>query len=590
MTRRKRQVYIYSAVTIGLTALAVYLVMSRTRGPASGKQSVQGVTQALLRHLPENCPTVQFTDVSDSSGVVFRHFDAVRSTMLPEDMGSGAAWSDYDNDGDLDLYVVNLAGPITWSPARIAESRGNALYANNGDGSFTNVAKAAGVDHKGRDMGAFWGDYDGDGDLDLYVTSYGPNVLYSNNGDGSFSDVTSEARVGDNSFSTGAAWGDYDLDGYLDLYVSNYVEFRPEDTSVKESSMQYQATVPFTLNPSSYTAQANRLYHNLGNGSFEEVAEAAGVDNLTGRSLSVTWCDFNDDRRPDLYIANDVSANGMFQNVGNGTFADIGASSWAADYRGAMGLAIGDFDLDLDLDIFLTHWIAQENGLYSNMRTEFEDMDADSLRFRDIADGVGLGEIALNKVGWGTDFFDYDNDGLLDLLVINGSTFENPENTRELIPMKSMLFWNRANKGYFNVAQVAGESLNRKIVGRGAAFADYDDDGDVDVYVVVHGGVGMLLRNDGGNDNHWLKVQTIGRAPNTRAIGAKLRLVSGGVSQLREIGAGSSYISQNSLEAEFGLGTSTLIDSLVVTWPSGLTQVMTRLDADQTVVVTEGSH
>jgi hypothetical protein len=353
--------------------------------------------------------------------------------------------------------------------------------------------------------------------------------------------------------------------------------------------MQYQVTVPFTLNPSSYMPQANRLYHNLGNGRFEEVAEMAGVDNPTGRSLSVTWCDFNNDRRPDLYVANDVSANGMFQNLGNGSFADIGASSWAADYRGAMGLAIGDFDNDDDFDIFLTHWIAQENGLYSNMRTEFEDMDSDSLRFRDIADGVGLGEIALNKIGWGTEFFDYDNDGLLDLLIINGSTFENPENTRQLIPMKSMLFWNRGDKGYFNVAEVAGASLKREIVGRGAAFADYDNDGDVDVYVVVHGGIGMLLRNDGGNSNHWLKVQTIGRAPNTHGVGAQLRLVASGASQLREIGAGSSYISQNSLEAEFGLGASTVVDSLIVTWPSGEIQIMTQLDVDRTVVVSEGS-
>jgi hypothetical protein len=255
-----------------------------------------------------------------------------------------------------------------------------------------------------------------------------------------------------------------------------------------------------------------------------------------------------------------------------------------------MGLAIGDFDGDEDMDIFLTHWIAQENGLYSNMRTEFADLDFDSLRFRDIADGVGLGEIALDYIGWGTDFFDYDNDGRLDLAVFNGSTFENPDNKRKLLPMKSLLFWNRGRRGYYNVASVAGEAFNREIVGRGAAFADYDDDGDVDVFVVVHGGQGMLLRSENDNTNHWLKVRTVGRPPNTGGVGARLRLVSDGNVQLREIDAGHSYLSQNSLEAEFGLGAVTTVDSLVVTWPSGERQVLTTLPVDRTVTVTQAGR
>lgn len=591
MSRRKKLVYFTGIATVVLIGAVLYYVVRRSGGgTASGDDTSSGITQSLLRNIPTDHPAVVFTDVSEEAGVIFHHFDAARSTLLPEDMGSGAAWGDYDKDGDLDLYVVNFSGPLSWSAEQLAAARGNALFKNNGDGTFTDVAPEADVDRRGWGMGAQWGDYDGDGDLDLYVTYYGPNVLFRNNGDGTFSDVTAQAGVGDDSYSAGAAWGDYDLDGDLDLYVANYVDFRlAENADRARKTAQYQSTVPFTLNPSSYEPLPNKLFRNNGDGTFEEVAEKLGVHNPTGRSLTVTFCDFNADGLPDIYVANDVSANGMYQNLGKGTFADIGASSWAADYRGAMGLAVGDFDNDEDMDIFITHWMAQENTLYSNMLTELKDVAPDTLRFRDVADGVGLGEIALQYVGWGTDFFDYDNDGLMDLLVINGSTFENPDNTRLLIPMKSMLFWNRGKRGYYNVASVSGECFTREIVGRGAAFADYDNDGDVDVFVVVHGGKAMLLRNDGGEKNHWLKVRTVGRSPNTHGVGARLRLVAGGLTQIKEIGAGNSYISQNSLEAEFGLGETDHVELLEVTWPGGKVQTLHNVPADQVVSVVEDS-
>jgi len=589
MSRRKKLVYFTGIATVIFTGAVLYLVARRPGlKPASNNDTTSGVTQSLLRHVPTDHPAVVFTDVSDEAGVVFHHFDATRSTLLPEDMGSGAAWGDYDNDGDLDLYVVNFSGPLSWSADQLSLARGNALFKNNGDGTFTDVASQAGVDRRGWGMGAQWGDYDGDGDLDLYVTYFGPNVLFRNNEDGTFSDVTAEAGVGDDGYSAGAAWGDYDLDGDLDLYVANYVEFRMETgADRKRMTAQYKTPVPFTLNPSSYEPAPNKLFRNNGDGTFEEVAEKLGVHNPTGRSLTVTFCDFDVDGLPDIYVANDVSSNGMYQNLGKGKFADIGASSWAADYRGAMGLAVGDFDNDEDMDIFLTHWMAQENTLYSNMLTELKDVAPDTLRFRDVADGVGLGEIALQYVGWGTDFFDYDNDGLLDILVVNGSTFEDPDNTRLLIPMKNMLFWNRGKRGYYNVASVSGECFARKIVGRGAAFADYDNDGDVDVFVIVLGGKSMLLRNDGGNKNHWLKVKTVGRAPNTRGVGARLRLVAGGVTQIREIGAGNSYISQNSLEAEFGLGDVDRVELLEVTWPGGKVHTLRDVPADQVISIVQ---
>jgi hypothetical protein len=365
MLQRHKVVILSGIILILFTAVIIFYVVQRsgTRSQTGNAES-SGITQSLVRQLPSDYPSITFTDVSEETGIIFHHFDATRSTLLPEDMGSGAAWADYDNDGDLDLYVVNFSGPLTWSEEEISQARGNALFRNNGDGTFIDIASEAGVDHRGWGMGAWWGDYDGDGDLDLYVTYYGPNILYRNNGDNTFTDVTGQAGVGDDSYSAGATWGDYDLDGDLDLYLCNYVDFSlGADVEGRNMSAQYKISVPFTLNPSSYEPASNRLYRNNGDGTFTDVAQELGVHNPTGRSLSATFCDFDHDGLPDLYVANDVSSNAMYQNVGNGIFNDIGASSWAADYRGAMGLAIGDFDNDEDMDIFLTHWMAQENTL-----------------------------------------------------------------------------------------------------------------------------------------------------------------------------------------------------------------------------------
>jgi hypothetical protein len=592
MLRRLKAAYI-SGIVLVIFTIAITIFVLRHSDPRnnSDDSGSAGITTSLVRQLPGEYPSVIFSNVSSEAGIVFHHFDAVRSTLLPEDMGSGAAWGDFDNDGDLDLYVVNFAGPLTWSEKEIASARGNALYRNNGDGTFSDIGPQSGVDHRGWGMGAWWGDYDGDDYLDLYVTCYGPNILYKNNGDNTFTDVTRKAGVGDDGFSAGAAWGDYDMDGDLDLYLCNYVDFRmSDDAEQNQKTSQYKISVPFTLNPSSYEPSANRLYRNNGNGTFTDVARELGVHNPTGRSLSATFCDFDHDGLPDIYVANDVSSNAMHQNVGDGKFIDIGASSWAADYRGAMGLAVGDFDNDEDMDIFLTHWISQENTLYSNMLMELKDVTPDTIRFRDVADGVGLGQIAIPLIGFGTDFFDYDNDGLLDILVVNGSTFENPDNTRLLIPMKSMLFWNKGKRGFYDLTRVAGDCLREKIVGRGAAFGDYDNDGDVDVFIVVLGGQPMLLRNDGGEKNHWLKVRTIGLSPNTRGVGARLKLIAGGSIQIREIGAGNSYISQNSLEAEFGLGENERVELLEVIWPGGDKQTLHDIPADQIIILNQGDR
>lgn len=583
-TRRTRLIWATAGVGIAFAiAIAAFLwVRSANRPTYRPGGEVEGLTASLARNLPPDYPRVVFTDVTDSAGIRFRHFQGTRSSWIPEDMGSGAAWGDYDGDGWVDLFVVNEAGPLglpdsarRHSPAR------STLYRNNGDGTFTDVTDAAGVDHRALGMGAAWADYDNDGRLDLVVTAFGVNTLYHNNGDGRFTDRSRASGVGGPvGFWTGASWGDYDRDGYLDLYITGYVRFvrRPGD----DVRLHNDPEDPASLNPSSYAPERNLLYHNNRNGTFTEVAARAGVIDTTGRGLSASWTDFDEDGWPDLYVANDVSDNALFRNRGNGRFEDISHPAGVADYRSAMGLAVGDWDGDGDQDIAITHWIAQENALYDNQR----QADPGPLRFRDEADRFGLGQIALDFIGWGTSFLDYDNDGWLDLIVVNGSTFQDRNDPTRLVAMKNQLFWNRGPKeGFFDVSSVGGAWFQQPNVGRGAAIADYDRDGDLDVFVVVNGGRGVLLRNDGGDRNAWLDVDLRNTTGNTEGVGATIRVIAGGRSQVRQVGAQSSYLSQNARTEHFGLGQLTRVDTLEVTWPGGQRQRLLDLPVNQRLVV-----
>lgn len=602
LPKRKRLVLrtiVFASLFIVIISAIFWFLLKPEKQYTPGEK-IEGLTAELERSLPEDYPKVTFTDATKSAGINFYHFSDTRSTQLPEDMGSGAAWGDYNNDGWQDLFIANQAGALPNNPDNPNESTAFCqLYHNNGNGTFTEVSAQTGVNVLNWAIAAAWGDYNNDGWLDLFISNYGENLFFKNNGDSdslgqvTFSDFTKETRLGGiDGFWAGASWTDFNKDGWLDLYVAGYVKYEyQEDQKV---SLQYSAEVPVSINPSSFEPERNLLYRNNGNGSFTEISRRAGVAGEQGRSLSATWCDFDEDGWVDLYVANDVSDNVLFRNLGNETFEEISHSAWVADYRGAMGLAAGDWDGDLDMDLFVTHWIAQENALYSNHLSElakYGNSEQKQFRFVDEADRYGLGQIALDYIGWGTSFFDYDNDGRLDLFISNGSTLQQKEDPTLLIGMKDLLFWNRGDEdGFYEMSPVSGEYFKQEYVGRGAAFSDYDNDGDVDIFIVNNNGPGILLKNDDGNTKNWSKVKLTGTKSNRFAIGAKLKLVTKDRTQIRQVGSQSSYCSQSSVIQHFGLGASTIIDTLKITWPAGTEQEFYELPINQQIEVQEGNN
>ena len=592
VSKRKRSIYITSLIAIIIAVLLILIFFRKEKRKVyTTGELAEGVTSELSKAVPKDHPDVRFTDITKSAGIHFTHFYGQRSTQLPEDMGSGAAWIDYDQDGFDDLLIINEAGPLTMTPDQVNKSPARCmLYHNNGNGTFTDVTDKAGINFKGCGMGVAVGDIDNDGYPDIFITAYGKNVFYHNNGKGTFTDESKKTRLGGiEGFWTGASFADYDKDGYLDLYVCGYVKY--SQLNKAKVLRRGNDEEPPDINPLSFPPERNLLYHNNRNGTFTEVAFPAGVADPGGKSLSASWCDFNNDGWPDLYVANDVSDNMLYLNNGDGTFSEGSHLAHVADYRGAMGLAIGDWDNNGTMDMFVTHWLAEENGFYINKLNAISknSIYPSSLKFQDEAEKYGLGQVSLDYVGWGTSFFDYDNDTRLDLFVVNGSTNQQEGNPKNLILMNNLLFWNEGTeKGFADVTSVSGQALSDKNVGRGAAFGDYDNDGDVDVFVVNNCGEGMLLRNDGGNKNNWLELKLVGIKSNRSAIGAKIRIVSGNVSQIREVNNQSSYLSQNSLTQHFGLAKFKKIDTLNIQWPSGLNQQFLNVPVNERIGITEG--
>ncbi|MCX6206873.1 MAG: CRTAC1 family protein [Bacteroidetes bacterium] len=594
ISKRKRSIKVTSwiaAVFVVALLIVFFIIIKRNEKQYDPGEPINGITVELYKPVPKNHPEIEFADVSKTSGIDFTHFSGKRSEQLPEDMGSGAVWIDYDQDGNEDLVIINQSGPLTMTADEIKKSAAHSeLYHNNGNGTFTNVTIQSGLNFHGCGMGVAVGDVDNDGFPDVFITAYGNNIYYRNNGNGTFTDQTKKTGLGGKEgFWAGASWADYDKDGYLDLYVCGYVKYSRLNKQV--ASQKDNREEPAGINPLSFPSQRNLLYHNNKNGTFTELAVTAGVADPAGKSLSASWCDFNNDGWPDLYVANDVSDNVMYINKGDGTFNDVSHLAHVADYRGAMGLGVGDWDNDGDMDLFVTHWLAEENGFYTNklINKEKGENASQSLQFQDEAERYGLGQVSLDDVAWGTSFFDYDNDTRLDLFTVTGSTNQQGEHPELLVPMKNRLFWNEgSDKGFAEVTSVSGEALSYENVGRGAAFGDFDNDGDVDIFIVNNCGKAVLLRNDGGNKNSWLELKLVGTKSNRSAIGARIKIVSGTVSQIREVNNQSSYLSQNSLTQHIGLAKNSKVDSIEIRWPSGLIQHLQNIPINKQIEITEG--
>ncbi|MCH8293762.1 CRTAC1 family protein [Candidatus Poribacteria bacterium] len=488
-------------------------------------------------------------------------------------MGVGAAFFDFDNDGHLDLYLVNGA----YLPASDEDnSPTDRLYRNNGDGTFADVTYQAGITETRYGMGCCVGDYDNDGNQDIYITNFGMNLLYRNNGDGTFTDVTERAGVGDNRFSAGCAFADYDKDGFLDLFVANYVLL-----DLANSPDCSQRGIPAYCRPEDFPPTPDVLYHNNGDGTFSDVTKPSGITSV-GRGLGVLWSDVDSDGWLDLYVANDRMANFLYRNSGDGTFTEVGelygvALNEHAFAESGMGVDAGDYDNDGDLDLVVTNYQAETNTLYQN--------DGNGI-FWDMTAQAHLSEPTLIPLAWGTVFADFDNDGWLDLFFANGHLHDNIEMLEEVGTYKqqNQLFRNMGNGQFVAISRRAIISKSS----RGVISGDYDNDGDIDLFVMNIGDTPDLLRNDTPQTNHWLGVKLVGTTSNRDGIGARVTLRVGKKKLLREVKSGSSYLSQNDLRLLFGLGKSNRVDSITVHWPSGIDDQLQSVDADEWLTIQEG--
>jgi len=534
-----------------------------------------------------NRQPVAFVDVTKAAGINFSSFSSPDKKYIVESMGGGVALFDFDGDGRLDIYLVNS---YTVDAALANRPRPHAaLYRNLGNGTFEEVAAKAGVADPGWAMGVAVADCDNDGFDDLYVTCFGPNRLYHNRGNGTFEDVTEKAGVGDPRFSTGAAWGDYNRDGYLDLFVSNYVDFKLEDLPQfgKGKLCQYRG-VPVQCGPRGLPGSGDILYRNNGDGTFTDVSKAAKVDDPSGYyGLGVTWTDFDDDGWPDILVANDATPNYAYRNNHDGTFTEMGftlgfAVNENGIEQGSMGISIGDYDRDGRLDVVVTNFSDDYNTIYH------KNPDG---TFTDVSRTTKTAEASIPYVGWGTKFFDYDNDGWLDLFIVNGHVYPQIEGAYPggMYRQRKLVYRNLRDGTFTEVAQALGSALMEPRASRGAAFGDYDDDGDVDVIVNDLDGPPMLLRNDGGSRaGHWISLKLVGTRSNRNAVGAKVWLKAGGLTQVDEVRSGDSYVSHSDWRLHFGLGSETQVAEVIIRWPNGTTEKLTNLPVDKVVTVVEG--
>ena len=526
---------------------------------------------------------VRFTDIRKSAGITFvQDSTETDEKYYLETMGTGVAWIDYDQDGLMDLYFVQAGATDAYKPTKPLRS---ALYHNNGDGTFSDVTEKAGVGGEGHyGQGVAVGDFDNDGYPDLYVTGYGRGILYHNNGNGTFTDVTARSGVADDGkWSTSAAWVDFDKDGWLDLVVTNYLDWSPQNNIwCGERSPGYRSY----CNPNNYHGQKTKLYHNNHDGTFTDVSEKSGIGLAESKGMGVVAADFNNDGWPDIAIANDTWPNFLFENKHDGTFSDESlisglAASEDGRYEAGMGIDAADVDGDGFLDVYITHLDFELNRLYHN--------NGDGT-FTDVTYSSGIGNKAITLSGVAAKFIDYDNDGWPDIVQANGAMVDNVKLYHSEVSYKEpLLMFHNLGGGHFEkVSESLGPDFNQPVAGRGLATADFLNDGAVGLALVCRGDFSELLRNDGGNANHWLEVLLIGTKSNRDGIGSVLKLTSEGFVHIEQSKGGTSYMSASDPRIHFGLGRRTKIESLVITWPSGQLDKLTNVPTDQIIAVKEG--
>ncbi len=543
-----------------------------------------------MRHgssAPAENGRVTFEDVTQKAGINFVSPSAPDKKYIVESMNGGVAFFDYDNDGLLDIYIISS---YTVADALANRPRPHAvLYHNRGDGTFEDVAEKAGVADPGWAQGVSVADYDNDGFDDLYVTCFGPNKLYHNRGNGTFEDVTEKAGVGDPRYSMGSAWGDYDRDGYLDLFVANYVDFKLDDLPEfgKGKLCQYRG-VPVQCGPRGMPGAGDALFHNNGDGTFTDVSKKAKVDDPSGNyGLSATWTDFDDDGWPDLIVANDATPNYAYRNNHDGTFTEEGMLlGMALDENGKehanMGISLGDYDRDGRLDLIFTNFSDEYNMIFHK--------NADGT-FTDVSRQTKTADVCMPFVGWGVKFFDFDNDGWLDLFIANGHVYPQVEGAYPggMYRQRKLFFKNMRDGTFAEIAAQVGKALMEPRAGRGAAFGDYDEDGDIDIIVNQLDGPPMLLRNEGGSQaGHWISLKLVGTKSNRNAVGAKAKLKVGDMTMVDEVRSSDSYLSHSDWRLHFGLGAATTVDEIAIQWPSGASETFKNIPANRVVKIVEG--
>jgi hypothetical protein len=544
---------------------------------------VSTIAALLALSIPTSTASLLFRDVTAAAGVTFQHHAAPEKKYIVESMSGGVALFDYNNDGLVDIFFVDsltVATATDWSAAR------SALYRNLGNGKFEDVTEKSGLAHPGWGMGVCTADVDGDGWEDVYVTVLGKNRLYRNNHDGTFTDIAEQAGVAGGGWSTGCGFADYDRDGRLDLFVSRYVKVDLEHLPEfgKDKTCEYRG-VAVQCGPRGLPGESDYLFHNDGNGRFNEVGATAGVADPRGYfGLGVAWYDYNDDGWPDLYVANDATPNFLYRNNQDGTFKDVAfpagvAVSEDGAEQGSMGVALGDYLNAGRFSLFVTNFSEEYNALYRH----------DGDHFSDVSFRSGTAPSSLPFVGWGTAFVDYDNDGLQDIIVVNGHVYPQLDTVRlgasAGYRQRKLLYHNRGGGTFDEVAAQFGRVMLDERVGRGLAVGDLDNDGRLDVVVNNLDGTPEVLHNELAERGNWLLVKLTGAAGNRDAIGAVVTARAGTATQMRIVQSGTSYISQNDMRMHFGLGSASHVDSLEVRWPDGTLSKRANVQANQLIAI-----